>query len=264
MQKYKDTVCGRLSELNLDWSFLKHPDSGVKSTNSQKEMVQTFRENLEGIRQHEKHVREKQRYLHERQKQMKDSGEDYNEIEDGERQANKKILLEKLRELGRWSWHYSDDPMEKKEREKVMKLLETLLDLPVVLDSFPNKKILHFDDDEAFELLRGGRKKKKKEEKQKEKSDFDPNSLKYDENGVLLKNFGFSHVEDLPEVVKMEKLVDDGKYEQKTTSEKDSSDWRLAIAAGLLVTHTIIILMIATYCMKKNGKKIKDYFIAGN
>lgn len=266
-------MCGPLSELNIDWTWLNtQTHSGGKVGSGQKEMMDTFKENLEQIRKHELHMKEKEMY--QKRKHQKDLEDDDSEDEieggdilvgdrykfkkdEGEQSLwNKLKLMKKHRTLGD---KVSDEMTLKNERnenhlEMPMKTLKTWQKL---LRARADAQ-LHFDDEEAFELLKSSR-----NEENKKNETYDPNHLKFDENGILIKNFGFTKVEDN---VKMEKLIDEAKFpEDFSTTEKFILDWQTVILGIAVCSCIIFFLVAAFYSMQhaKHWKKLKNHFDAG-
>lgn len=283
-QGHTDTMCGPLSELNLDWSWLKNPDKSHKNpSNQQKEMLETFKENYRQIRQHEKHVRERQKILQQKldkNSEVDNDGDD--EIEGGDIFVGDKHRIKtgdsdeeiwnKLKKLGRNSnqLHKSledkvSDDLTALEKQKdledpltdIKKWRKNIFRMPFDLEH-GNINHLHFDNEEAMDLLKSSKKEETTDK-------YDPNHLKFDENDILIKDFDVTKVEEPLAGVKMEKLVDDSKFQDKFSStEKFILDWQ-TIILGLAVSSCLIFFLVAAvYSIQhaKHWKKLRNYFDA--
>lgn len=233
-------------------------------------MLDTFKENFDEIRQHELHKKEKQRYLRRKHNKHADDGSD--EIEGGDifvgdhyQLGKNGKMIKNLRDSFKISSKHralGENIMDDGERKKYKSrnhFDEPEMTLKTWQKLFrAHSEGLHFNNVEAFELLKNTRASDKEENET-----YDPNNLKFDENGILIKNFGFEKVEDN---VKMEKLIDESKLsEDFTTTEKFILDWQTVIL-GIAVSSCIVFFLVAAiYSVQhaKHWKKLRNYFDAG-
>ena len=249
-----------------DWTWLKNHGSHSKKGkhgNNQKEMLDTFKENFDQIRQHELHMKEKQKRKH-----KKGSDENSEEIESGDIfigdryklkafEDGDKNAMRLLIKHGNSDLKFTDEIKSSngKNHNRLegdsLTMLKTWQKL--LRPHFPDGKIRVNDDKVPDVLKKNG----------KENDLYDPNHLKFDENGILIKNFGFTKIEDN---VKIEKLIDDIKFsEDFSTTEKFILDWQTVIL-GIAVSSCIIFFLVAAiYSIQhaKHWKKLRNYFDAG-
>ncbi|KAK6620453.1 hypothetical protein RUM44_006854 [Polyplax serrata] len=240
-----DTVCGPFSQFNIDWTWSKnhgsHSSGNSKHENLPKKMLDTFKENFDQIRQHEEHMKLKERYLRRNHKKDMDT-ENLKSFWEKLKSANKhRSLQEKV----------ADDMGRDKKRNR--------LDKPTITmpweKLYPLSDTLHFSNKEALDLLKSSRKPESKENET-----YDPNNLKFDENGILVKKFEFIKVDDN---VKMEKLVGDPKFsEEFSTTEKFILDWQTVILGIAVSSCVVFFLVAAIYSVQhaKHWKKLINYF----
>ena len=225
-------------------------------------MLDTFKENFDQIRQHELHMKEKQKRKH-----KKGSDESSEEIEsgdifigdryklkafeDGDKNAMRLLIKHGNSDLKFRDEIKSSNGKNHNRLDDSLTMLKTWQKL--LRPHFSDGKI-HVNDDKAPDVLK---------KNGKENDLYDPNHLKFDENGILIKNFGFTKIEDN---VKIEKLIDDIKFsEDFSTTEKFILDWQTVIL-GIAVSSCIIFFLVAAiYSIQhaKHWKKLRNYFDAG-
>lgn len=267
-----DTVCGPLSGLNIDWSWLRTPASERSTSSRPKEMMDTFNENMKEITQHEKHVKEKQKYL--QQKLKKESWESSESDEDtegedlskGNRQAmesDEKSTWNRAKSSGRLANHLHKS-LEDKVTDDLMALekqknLEEPLRNPKRWQHMPFDLGFHFNKEEALDLLESSR-------KSQQNRTFNQNGLQFDEHDVIVKNFGFRQVEEPLDSVKVERLVHDEKFPERfDATERFVLDWQTAILGVAVASCLIFFLVAAIYTVQhaKHWRKLRHYFNAG-
>lgn len=254
-------------------------------------MLETFKENFKQIRQHEKH-KERIKILQQKLDKSHSDEDSDDEIEGGDIFVGDKHRIKtgdseeeiwnKLKTISRNTNHnnhhksledkVSDDLTALEKQKNVEDTLlnfkkwrKNVFKMPFDLEN-GNINHLHFNNEEAMELLKSSKKKDVDDVDELGGKKYDPNHLKFDDDGILIKNFGFDKVEEPLAGVKMEKLVDDSKFTDKFSStEKFILDWQ-TIILGIAVSSCLIFFIVAgVYSVQhaKHWKKLRNYFDAG-